>query len=508
MLRRFGFRGNSFAGGRTERQAARLPGPSGFRDALEELGGIYAAFGRFLVWRSDLLRSEALLRLRDIRARVAPIPVEEAAGRLWRGGGPAAGLADALEPGACWSTPARCAFRSEHQGRPVVVEFAREAFDEGDFAALETNLKLIEADSFRGALQPEVFTAFRAWMRLSSDLDRERSYIESIASAPTLVEYPKLVAGLSTREFLVFEWVEGEPLLESLARQSPEAVRRLAECVLEQVCTLAALDADLDPEALVLKPDGRLAVRRVERFLGIPAALAGACLKYVSAVLASDAPTAAHQLVKLAYGRTALHYESRLLDALSNLEPELKVNVQFPPVAAIFESNWRALKRLDLPQPLFLDILHRNLVAVGYWNADLARPEEGRIADALAEAQWPVLSRLLRTRTSDLFSREVASDWLIGAGLLLFEGLRQASRLADQVRQNEVAVGVDLQTPPEEARKIRRTVRHRVLLGMLLVGFLVSLRLASSVTGSWQILWSAVAGCAAAALFWFVSRIE
>jgi hypothetical protein len=86
--------------------------------------------------------------------------------------------------------------------------------------------------------------------------------------------------------------------------------------------------------------------------------------------------------------------------------------------------------------------------------------------------------------------------------------MRQASRLADQVRQNEVAVGVDLQTPPEEARKIRRTVRDRVLLGMLLVGFLISLRLASIAAGPWQILWSAVAGCAAAALFWFVSRIE
>ena len=56
--------------------------------------------------------------------------------------------------------------------------------------------------------------------------------------------------------------------------------------------------------------------------------------------------------------------EARLLDELSNLEPELKINLQFPASAAVFEGNWRALKRTGARKPLFLDILHRNLIAV------------------------------------------------------------------------------------------------------------------------------------------------
>ena len=46
------------------------------------------------------------------------------------------------------------------------------------------------------------------------------------------------------------------------------------------------------------------------------------------------------------------------------------MNLQFPPSAAIFEGNWRALARTGAEKPLFLDIMHRNLIAVGYWNAE------------------------------------------------------------------------------------------------------------------------------------------
>lgn len=487
---------------------ARFPLSSRFCDALEQLGGLYTAFGRFLMWRSDILRSDALLRLREIRSRVAPIPAGEAALRLNRHGEPHAALAAQMQPDPCWSTFSRCAFRSEHEGRSVVVEFAREPFPDAAFRELERNLLLLQEESFRPAFTSAVFAQFRAWMELSSSLGRERSYLESLNEVRTLVAYPKVVAELCRDEVLVFEWIEGEPIAAGIAKGSAEDVGRLAECILEQICIIAAVDGDLDLDAIVRIGDGSLAVRHVDRFVPIPAALASASHKYVSAVLASDAPGAAHLLVKLSYGRTALHYETRLLDELSNLEPELKVNVQFPASAGVFESNWRAIVRSGLPKPLFLDILHRNLVAVGYWNAELAKPDEGRVPDLLAEAQWPVLRRLLRTRVNDLFSREVASEWFIGAGLLAFEGIRQANRLVDQVRQNEVAVGVDLQTPPEDQRRFRRAVRSRIGLGMLLIGFLVSLRFAAIAGQPWNTFWAVIAASAAAALFWIVSRLE
>src|SRR5436190_1473642 len=41
-----------------------------FRAALEEVGGLYAAFGQFLSWRADLLRTDFLGRLRHIRLSI------------------------------------------------------------------------------------------------------------------------------------------------------------------------------------------------------------------------------------------------------------------------------------------------------------------------------------------------------------------------------------------------------------------------------------------------------
>ena len=73
----------------------------------------------------------------------------------------------------------------------------------------------------------------------------------------------------------------------------------------------------------------------------------------------------------------------------SNLEPELKVNLQYPPSAAILEGNWRALARTGAPRPLFLDILHRNLIAVGYWNSETS-------ASPGAETQGSDVLALLR----------------------------------------------------------------------------------------------------------------
>src|SRR6266404_1134266 len=134
---------------------------------------------------------------------------------------------------------------------------------------------------------------------------------------------------------------------------------------------------------MALTPPGRLALRRANRMVAIPPAMPHSGLKYISAVLASNAPAAAHMLARLSDG--VIHnLESRLLDELSNLEPELKVNLQFPLSAAIFEGNWRALTRTGMEKPLFLDIMHRNVIAIGYWNAETSAPP-APATDCLAE---------------------------------------------------------------------------------------------------------------------------
>jgi hypothetical protein len=490
---------------------AELSDAARFRNALEQLGGLYTAFGQFLCWRADLLGSDYLGRLRQLKVTVAPVPIGDVTRTISSELGAtddAAALARGLEPRLCWNTMARCAYHARYQERSIAVQVARDPIPDSAFESFETGLRLIEEERLSEAIRPAVLAAFREWMRLSDSPARERSYLHALDSVrdKTLAQYPILIPEISTEKLLCFEWIEGESLASYIAQGSQPAVERLAESVLEQCCSIAAVDGDFDPESMVLTSTGRLAVRRANRLLAVPPALTHACLKYVSAVLASNAPAAAQMLVKLASITPSMNLESRLLDELSNLEPELKVNVQFPHSAAIFEGNWRALKRTGVEKPLFLDILHRNLIAVGYWNSEAAAPHLPA-ADLIANAQWPVLGRLLRIRLGELASRETASDWFIGSGLLFLEAMSQVNRLAEGLRENDISLGVDLQGE-EDTHRPHNRIRLGILVGMLFVLFVASLRFAVSSQGIWTAALSVVAIATGFALFWFVSRFD
>jgi hypothetical protein len=106
-----------------------------------------------------------------------------------------------------------------------------------------------------------------------------------------------------------------------------------------------------------------------------------------------------------------------------------------------------------------------------------------------------------------LVSRETASDWFIGSGLLFFESLRQMNRMAEGLRENDLSLGVDLQRD-EDPTKIHQRIRLGILIGMLLMVFLACLRYAVSAEGALSAALSAVALATGFALFWFVSRFD
>ncbi len=417
-------------------------------------------------------------------------------------------LAAELEPQACWSTPARCAWKARHAGRVIAVEIARSPIPDLAFEEFERTVSSLAGAGLEAAVGRATLRQFREWMRLTDTPGRQRSYLEALATLRdrSATRYPAPIKDLSSGRVLCFEWVDGETLASALARGDANAVRLAAETVLEQMCLTATIDADMDPESMVITPDGRLALRRADRLIAVPPALAPACLKYISAVLAANAPAAANLLVKLTVGRTDLPLESQLLDELSNLEPELKVNLRFPLTPAVLEGNWRALANTGAERPLFVNAMHRNLIALGYWNAETATGK-GTPEDYLASAQWPVIERVLRVRMGDLMTREAGSEWFIGSGLLLFESIRQIGRVADQVRDNELSIGVDVQTPSNESHAVARKIRYAVIIGMLLIVFLISLRAAGSASPQGTIFAVLAAG-AGVALFWFVARME
>jgi hypothetical protein len=228
-------------------------------------------------------------------------------------------------------------------------------------------------------------------------------------------------------------------------------------------------------------------------------------LKYVTAVLAGNSPYANHQLIRLGFGSSSTRSEARLYDELSNLEPELKINLHFPMSVGIFESNWRALARIRRQRPLYLDALHRNLVATGYFDADTAT---GSGHDAVADAQWPVVGRLVRARMVDLTSGDVGAQWILGSGLLALEGARQLTRFADGFRDNDLAFTFSPGHSEEASRRANRGVRNGVLAAVLLMIFLICLRWAPRVPAPWSGAVAAAAVLSAALLLWLLWRIR
>jgi hypothetical protein len=223
-------------------------------------------------------------------------------------------------------------------------------------------------------------------------------------------------------------------------------------------------------------------------------------------------------LLTLAVGQSTAGLESELLNLMSGIEPELKVRSWYPASAGAFESNWRALAKLEVsrPRPLYVDCLHRNLIALGYWTGD-AVTAGGKAADTIAEAQWPVVSRVLRSNASQLLNPAVLSEWSVGLGLLTFGAMREANRLTEEVRDNNLTLEVEQSgwdtDPHDVASRSGRsgTTQHpfrmSVLAGCLLIVLLVSLRWGSTLHQPAAGLLMAVALGALAGLFWVVAKI-
>src|SRR5437868_1035543 len=99
----------------------------GLCEALEHLGGLYAAFARFLVWRADLLDASYTSRLRRVKINLPVIPPADLAALIRSElGGRGEELAANLDSTPAWNTIARTAYRSTLHSVPVVVEVARE----------------------------------------------------------------------------------------------------------------------------------------------------------------------------------------------------------------------------------------------------------------------------------------------------------------------------------------------------------------------------------------------
>jgi hypothetical protein len=479
-------------------------GAEGLCRALLQLGGLYFSFARFLSWRSDLLPGSYISNLRRLRFDCPPVAVSSVALAIRNELGPTAEeVAARLSPVPVWNTPLRTAYRSEYRGEPVFVEVARDAIAEESFSELEKGLRSLTHPELTCIGERPVMTQFRDHVRNGESLARERSFLEALGHRrESRTEYPVPIPSLSSPSILCWPLIYGQPARQLIEKGDAKSTVLIASAILEQFLSLSIVDADLDLDAMVVR-DGRLHFQRLTNPVSVLPRAIDTGVQYIGAVLAGNATRSAQTLIRMVISQPALDLEKRLMEQFSAIEPELKIKMWFPPSAGAFESNWRALTKIVPSRPLYLDCLHRSLLAAGYWNAD-AVAAGAPAHDAIAEAMWPAIGGLLKDRFDSL-NRESLPEWAIGSGMLMLSTLREVNRQVEELRESDFTVGVERYEGNQLTRKGRRGLNPAVL-AVLTAIFLASLQWGGAAPPPWALLLKIVAAVALVAMLWAISK--
>jgi len=481
----------------------------GLCTALAKLGGLYGAFAGFLNWRADLLRGSYISHLRHTDIQFPAVPPLAVATVLKREFGTLGeGPARTLSATPLWSTAFRTAYLSTYRYQPIIVEVAREPISEESFQEFENGLRSLGHPELASLTDAAVFLEFRDYVRGAESLLRERSFLEVLTGHEDemLAEYPRLISELCSPDILCWEASEGRPVSELIRRADSNAPVLVASAILEQFFSLSMVEADLTLDAMVVDADNRLHFRRLGNPVAVVPGMIDTGIKYIASVLARNAPLSAQALIRLMISRPPLDLEKQLMKEFSAVEPELKINMWFPASAAAFENNWRALAKIAPSRPLFLDSLHRNLVAAGYWNAD-AVAAGAEIGDAIFEGAWPAVQRRFREQFGALLDREALQEWTVGSGLLMVGTLRELNRQVEELRENDLTVGVERTDWHRPAPAGDRGL-YPALLGILLLAFFLTLQWGSSLPEPWSLMVKILAGGILVAMFWANLKIR
>jgi hypothetical protein len=478
--------------------------------ALEELGGLYLAFGVFLQWRSDLLSSGLIEALSTLKVHPEGYSRQQVTAIVQtRLGSSGEKIAATLSEQPAWNTLNRTAYRARFDDLPIIVEVAAPPHAPQELQTFLRGILALGAPELIHLCQPGVLNQFVEWLRAGESVTEERNFLEAIHQfgGQTNAIYPVPVTHLCAPEFLVWKAIEGKPVHDLIAKGDPNVCTLIASAVFEQFCALGMVDCDLRQDAMVVTPQNRLGILRIGRPGATPPGMTAAALEYIAAAIAREAALSSRALLRLAISYESPVLEKELVHHLSAVDPELKVQRWFPPSAETFEANWRAITRLGgVNRSLFLDAFHRNVIAIGYWISDTVRAG-APMQDGIAEAQWPVVGRMLRERVSQVMNTQTATEWAASSGLLMLGLMKEASRLAAEVRDNRLSMGFDLTS----TRDTTETTRPAWLLplGLVLLSiFLICLRWGNMAPPILILPVQALTIATLIGLFWVVLRIR
>jgi hypothetical protein len=318
-----------------ETRYASLPRAARFRLALEEKGGLFPSFGRFLAGRADLLPSAYLHELRKTKMPELPASVS-----------PPEDLQSLVPDLQLIRTTSGCAmFSGTHGGTTVVVEVYNGSGDgtrNSEWDVFHRQIRKLNDKPESVVSRESVVQEFREWLQLQGDLERKRTMLNNLQDVipDTVTQFPKMIAELQSPGWMGYESTTGDAIEKHLSQagDKTEAIHVLAEGFLEQCLLFSLVDTEFEMEELVVLENGRLGFRTVPAWVTVPVESHQDLLQYLVAAVAGDTPRAVRMICRMSAGRDSYQAEHRLLNELSSLQPELKINAVTPESVTALET--------------------------------------------------------------------------------------------------------------------------------------------------------------------------
>ncbi|HSM51578.1 MAG TPA: AarF/UbiB family protein, partial [Thermoanaerobaculia bacterium] len=459
--------------------AARL------RAALSELGPVFAAYGRYLSARPDLLPARDCLELARLADRAEPLAPEELGAALeGELGGPLETVLRELEEEPEESRLLFQVHRARRvSGEAVTLRLRRPRLDE----LLESDLDLVAAVALpltteEGVPVPagDVIADFRRSLRLALDLEREAEALASLAGRDPLaggapgpvgafgalgskgpLRVPAVDRRLSTPRLLVHERLDGTaldelaaspdlPLADAVARRA--LAGRLALLWLELALRGEAFPAETRGGALRLLPDGRIALLG-GGLVPLRESARSHLQDYLFAAAGPEpAEALGHLLAEMTLGEHAVG-EERLRLRARQVVPfrDGAWSAGAEELAEHLFLQWRVARECGYRPQAHLVAFYRGLATTAQLGRALA-PEHDPLRPAIEELRRRGGIEELR----GLISPAGAAGW--GAALapharMLFELPQRLDEVLSMLARGETLIRLELADPPEADRR-------------------------------------------------------
>lgn len=462
---------------------------------LPELGPVFAAFGRYLSSRPDLLSEADCLELAGVSDAAPPLDLETVHGLLFEAlGRPPEEVFAGFD---AQPLAANLIFQDHRaqlaSGEPVLVRLARP--DAPELIARDLDLLPLIGAALSPGGKPAWLGAavedFAVTTAAAGDLARQAAALAALeqdgATAGLGLCAPRLLPGLATARVLVFEDLQG-PAVDAFIPADPlasgpgadELAARLCHVWLRQVCFGQTFPADFASGDLRILPNHRIAWTG-SVFAALPASAKENLWEYLLATLAHDPERACAALVR--------ELDGGPVDDPKRLQNHLRQLVPFR------DGGWGA--RDDFAGYLFLH--WRCAVEVGYRPRPYLIPFYRGVARLamqvrpLAPASDPLRDGLERARLAAglgdvlrLFERQEMKD-LLGTYAAAFLAMPQRlNELMNLAAEGRASLKIEVIEPPQERRRKDYSTASLVALLAVVAVVLLTQYLASAGTfGPW-----------------------